>query len=64
MVCQSLVELVQIEIRLPLDSRCEGDRRICPPDGRISVAVSGNAGFGPKAAERLSSLGIKMKIVG
>ena len=30
----------------------------------ISVAVSGKAGFGPKAAERLSSLGIKMKIVG
>lgn len=30
----------------------------------ISVAVLGKAGFGPKAAERLSSLGIKMKIVG
>lgn len=30
----------------------------------ISVTVSGRAGFGPKAAERLSSLGIKMKIVG
>jgi|SRR5271154_345268 len=30
----------------------------------ISVAVSGKAGFGPKAAQRLSSLGIKMKTVG
>ncbi|MDA4116478.1 MAG: hypothetical protein OK442_07985 [Thaumarchaeota archaeon] len=30
----------------------------------MSVAVSGKAGFGPKAAERLSSLGIEMKIIG
>jgi len=29
----------------------------------ISVAVGGKAGFGPKAAERLSLLGIIMKTV-